>query len=98
MTELWVKKLPTDVHRLVDNKLPEGSKCTGVAMTTLDDGAVEEYVATINGQEVIVQGPAEESADDVADRDRRARTAAAKSAAARNQHRRAGRRRRSANG
>ena len=66
MTELWVKKLPTDVHRLIDNKLPEGSKCTGVAMTALDDGTVEEYVATINGQEVIVQGPAEESADDVA--------------------------------
>lgn len=66
MTELWVKKLPIDVHRLVDNKLPEGSKCTGIAMTTLDDGTVEEYVATINGEEVIVQGPAEESADDVA--------------------------------
>lgn len=67
MAELWVTKSPTDVHRLVDNKLPAGSRCTGVAMTSLDEGMVEEFVATINGEEVIVQAPIEESADDVAD-------------------------------
>ena len=67
MTELWVTKLPTDVHRLIDNKLPEGSKCTGLTMQPLDEGTTEEYVATINGEEVIVQAPPEESANDVAD-------------------------------
>jgi hypothetical protein len=67
MTELWIQKSTTDVHRLIDNKLPEGSVCTGVTMTALDEGAAEEYVAIINDQEVIVEAPAEESAADVAD-------------------------------
>ena len=65
-------KSTTDVHRLIDNKLPPGSVCTGVTMTSLDEGAAEEYVAIINGEEVIVEAPAEESASDVADADRRA--------------------------
>lgn len=37
----------TDVHRMIDNKLPEGSTCTAVKM-------YEVYTATIDGKDVVV--------------------------------------------
>ena len=66
MTELWIKKSTTDVHRKIDNKLPKGSVCSGVTMIAHEDG-VEEFTAIINGEEVNVEGPPEASADEIAD-------------------------------
>ena len=40
----------TDVHRMVDNKLPAGKVCTGVTM-------IEVYTAIIDGTEFSVDAP-----------------------------------------
>ena len=51
----------TDIHRMLDNKLPEGKKCENVTM-------YEVYTATIDGNEVVVSVEQGTFPDDIAAR------------------------------
>lgn len=51
----------TDVHRMLDNKLPEGKKCTAVSMYLV-------YTVTIDGDDVTVSVESGLSEDDIAAR------------------------------